>query len=426
MKRLVASAIGCLLATSAVAVCEVSDVTMSQGKRSRKATVSYRLTGDVASVVTVSICTNSTTGACLDPADYALEGDVNKRVPATGANETRTVGITFARSVRTGILPEGASAVVKAWALDNPPPVLVADPAGTPDDVRFYSSLAELPGGIAAEQYKKSRIVLVRLPAKGASYVMGSPSTQTQRGDDETLHRVTFAEDFYLGVYPVTMEQYKGWMNAYPRSQWTAIAEFPVMPVFGVSYEMLRGAAPTIDWPKTGHAVASGSVLGALRTKTGVAFDLPTEAQWEFACRAGTTDPTYNGSNNQSDKVLAIARANNYSHSENNPHGRNRYPWEVGGLLANSFGLYDMNGNCLEWCLDWHEPYGEAAEVSPKGPSTGTSRVMRGGDYVTVYQQCTSSKRTAVAPSATGTAGAYQDSYGFRLACPVDYLVKGE
>ena len=268
----------------------------------------------------------------------------------------------------------------------------------------------------------------------GTASVLGSPTGQYQRGADEAQHMVTPSEDFYIGVYPVTCDQYKRWTGACPRD-WSALTEeFHEMPVFGVSYDTLRGStAQGIDWPQTGHEVAEGSVLRTLRDRTGVDFDLPTEAQcqfdlppsaqWEYPCRAGTTAATYAGDNSSAANVGKVAWNYNNAVSSRKPiNSRIYYPYAVGQKLPNDFGLYDILGNCFEWCLDWYGDYPTGCSFDAVGPKSGEMRVRRGGSYAHSYYQCTASGRFPVVPSDSGVAGSFSgESYGFRLVCPAAF-----
>ena len=415
MKKLCAMAVLLSAAIQAQAVCEVSDVTLEQGARSRLATVTYTLSGDGASIVTLQICTNAETGACLKETDFSVSGELGRKIVSSVAGERHSATVTFSKALKKGGLPAGASAIVKAWAPDDPPPVLVIDPKGTAENVRFYAATNDF-AGFRDRCYKDSLIALVRVPAKGGC-VLGSPETQNHRGADESQHHVTFTEDFYIGVYPVTVAQYAGWMGSAPRA-WSGLEDFDIFPVFGVSYDMLRGTS--VDWPETGHAVSEESALGILRNRTGIAFDLPTEAQWEFAARAGAETANWNGSNDDA-HVREIGYSYSSAHEVKNQYGRDRYPWAVGALLASPFGLHDVIGNCFEWCLDRYGAYSALPSVDPAGPASGSTRVCRGGYFGCDYYDCTSSRRTERDPSNGGNDGDYADAFGFRLACPASF-----
>ena len=137
--------------------------------------------------------------------------------------------------------------------------------------------------------------------------------------------------------------------------------------------------------------------MGKLRARTGLDFDLPTEAQWEYACRAGTTTKYYWGE----------MMDGNYAWFDRNSSGT---PHTVGTKMPNAWGLYDMSGGVLEWCLDWYEI--SAYGTDPKGPSSGTYRVVRGGSWHLPSDCCTSSRRYSKYPSSVSDN---DGSFGFRL-----------
>ncbi|MFT5131334.1 MAG: sulfatase activating formylglycine-generating enzyme, partial [Rhodothermales bacterium] len=175
-------------------------------------------------------------------------------------------------------------------------------------------------------------------------------------------------------------------------------------PVENVSYDDIRGANST--WP-TSSDVDANSFIGLLRARTGIAIDLPTEAQWENACRAGTSTALNNGTNLvdlQVDPNLDLLGryANNASGSSG----------PVGDFQANAQGLYDMHGNVWEWCLDWFADFGGTAVVDPLGPVSGSRRVIRGGSYLLGAQYTRSARRGQLAPSGQNSF------FGLRLAAP--------
>ena len=159
---------------------------------------------------------------------------------------------------------------------------------------------------------------------------------------------------------------------------------------------MIRGSSNGTKWPSS-SAVDTSSFMGKLRMRTGFDFDLPTEAQWEFACRAGTTTTYYWGDSMNDNYVWYSGNSSNTSHI-------------VGTKVPNSWGLYDMSGNAYEWCLDWYAT--SFSGIDPKGPSSGSERVMRGGDYYNGEVFCPSSKRWKQSPSDTTSWGS---CFGFRL-----------
>ena len=188
-------------------------------------------------------------------------------------------------------------------------------------------------------------------------------------------HEVTLTKPFYMGKYEVTQEQYEAVMGKNPSTTNGA-----KLPVTDVSWEDCQ------------------EFIKKLNTKTSGGFRLPTEAEWEYACRAGTTTAYSFG-----DEITP--KDANYVDSKINK------PVEVGNYKPNAFGLYDMHGNVFEWCEDWCGEY-PFAVTDPKGPATETDRVSRGGSFslLSAALEARSSSRSYNLPTI-------RDSYGgFRLA----------
>ena len=150
-----------------------------------------------------------------------------------------------------------------------------------------------------------------------------------------------------------------------------------------VSYNAIRGEINGAKWP-TSSAVDSTSFMGKLRARTGLNFDLPTEAQWEYACRAGTATTFSYGDSEDGDYMWYKSNSTGSQH-------------EVGAKQPNSWGLYDMHGNVNELCLDWFGTL--PGGTDPKGPSSGSWRVLRGGVWYVYADNCTSSFRNSIGPS---------------------------
>ncbi len=256
---------------------------------------------------------------------------------------------------------------------------------------------------------RTTELWLRRIP-KG-TFIMGSPGTEVGRNSNETQHQVTLTEDFYIGVFEITQKQYSLIYGNNPSSY-----KGDTRPVESVSYNYIRGTGSTAGagWPAYGHAVDSGSFLGILRAKTGKTFDLPTEAQWEYACRAGTTTALNTGKNLIStERDSAMDEAGRYSRNQND--GKGGYSsnhTKVGSYLPNAWGLYDMHGNVLEWCLDWSNgDLDSSAVTDPKGPDSGFSRVLRGGGWYLSARHC----RSANSGGGTPSNGSNGSHLGFRV-----------
>ncbi len=244
-----------------------------------------------------------------------------------------------------------------------------------------------------------------------STFNMGSPEGELGRdldSDDETRHQVRLTKPYYIGIFEVTQGQYKQVAQSNP-SKYTG----GFRPVQNVSYDMIRGADKGANFPAD-NDVDPDSFLGKLRARSFCYFDLPTEAQWEFACRAGTTTALNNGTNlsdeNEDENLNKLAcYYYNYGTVEDS-NGNRKYvgPTNVGNWLPNNWGLYDMHGNVSEWSLDWIADY-NGDETDPKGPESGYYRVFRSFGWNHLANRCRSASRGCTDPSISGM------SVGFRL-----------
>lgn len=244
--------------------------------------------------------------------------------------------------------------------------------------------------GFNTTEYKTRKIVLKRV--NPGTFIMGEDQTNE-------AHRVTLTKPFYLGLFEVTQGQWMSVMGSNPCSG-SKYGYGSTNPVEYVSYDMIRGNSEGSKWPAT-NSVDSTSFMGRLRTKTGIDFDLPTAAQWEYACRAGTTT-TYSYVDNGDGPYMWW-----YWNSSHSSH-------EVGTTKANPWGFYDMHGNVWEYCLDW---YGTLAYgMDPQSPSSGSYRAVRGGSWYSSHEsECASYSLSGHAPSSVGFTvgeGKYAVDYG--------------
>ena len=273
--------------------------------------------------------------------------------------------------------------------------------------------------------YKTGKLVLRRVPS--ATFTMGSPSGEFGRnpygGEREASHEVTLTKGFYIGVFEVTQKQWQNVMGSSP-AYFNNPDYADTRPVEQVAYTTIRGAtndSPKVDWPATGSYVKPDSFIDRVRVKTGnVFFDLPTDAQWEYACRAGTGTGLNNGSNltnKYSDATLALLARYEFSGAVSNISSMSRGcgitngTMTVGSLLPNAWGLYDMHGNVWEWCLDlYKDSLGTSPVTDPSGPRNGDAgatafRVWRGGGCFVPAQECRSANRHRNWAYANSTVG---------------------
>lgn len=235
--------------------------------------------------------------------------------------------------------------------------------------------------------------------------MMGSSEDEFGRNVDEDQHEVTLTKNYYIGVFEITQKQYELITGSNPSAY-----KANLRPVEKVSYNMLRGADKGSSWPFN-HDVDEESFFGKLRAKTEMIFDLPTESQWEYACRAQTTTALNNGKDLSNEKECKeMAEVGRYFFNRNDHKGGYNEHTKVGSYFPNAWGLYDMHGNVVEWCLDWYQfDLSSDPATEPFGASRGKYRVIRGGEYYNTASGCRSASRGDSDP------GSADDSYGFRV-----------
>ena len=219
--------------------------------------------------------------------------------------------------------------------------------------------------------------------------MMGSPEEDLGRRENEKLHLVTITKPFYIGKYEVTQSQYSAFMDKNPSNFIGANN-----PVESVSYEDAKAFCDKMNL----------KYLNIL--PKGYKFALPTEAQWEYACRAGTNTALNNGKNLTKDQGACPNLDEVAWYDENS--GKTTH--EVGQKEPNAWGIYDMHGNVWEWCKDWVGQYPKDDVTDPTGAYSGSYRVLRGGCWCLSTKFCRSAGRFGYFPEARG------DSFGFRLA----------
>jgi formylglycine-generating enzyme required for sulfatase activity len=254
---------------------------------------------------------------------------------------------------------------------------------------------------------------LVGIPA--GEFMMGSPEAEKGRNKDEQQHRVRITAPFYFGVYEVTLDEFlKFYEAANYKSRWNAQGGevgVGLKPKNG-KYERDTGAqyVPR-SWGHPDqtllHPVVNVSWNDAvafcewLSQKEGKHYRLPTEAQWEYACRGGTRTRFATGDDEEGllalGNVADAAFREAYDGASWGAKGRDGFPFTtpVGHFKPNAFGLYDMHGNAWEWCSDWYDEayYAASPQDDPQGPATGTVRVNRGGGWNDQPARCRSAHR---------------------------------
>jgi formylglycine-generating enzyme required for sulfatase activity len=213
---------------------------------------------------------------------------------------------------------------------------------------------------------------------------MGSPEGEKGRYENERQHWVTLTKGFYLGVHEVTQAEWKAVMGGDNNPSHFKGDELPV---------------DIVSWD---NAVAFCRKLNAKEgwsEDKGWRYQLPTEAEWEYACRAGTETPFHFGDTLSTDWA-------NYDRQKTTPVGSFNRP--------NAWGLHDMHGNVWEWCADWYAEYPEKDLTDPKGPKSGDDRVCRGGSWLNPVVCCRAASRDRYKPGAGYTY------LGFRVCFRLD------
>jgi len=216
---------------------------------------------------------------------------------------------------------------------------------------------------------------------KPGTFEMGSPSSEKDRDDDETPHAVTLTEGYWLGKHEVTQAQWE--------------------KVMGSNLSRYKGGdrpVETVSWTEVTSFCAklTASERAAGRLPAGMTYQLPTEAQWEYACRAGTK--------------TAFSFGNSLTSSQANIRGGPRETTDVGKYPANAWGVHDMHGNVYEWCADWYEEYPTGTARDPVGPAVGSGRVIRGGSWFRTADYARSAYRAGIGPASSS------NRLGFRLS----------
>lgn len=405
--------VACLFAVRAKAT-EIRNVTATYNWPWDVVGISYEVLGelpvDAWLVVTATDRANNTSYTALE---NALSGDMSRNV---GAH--RVIWDVN----KQGISLESTN-VVFTVEYKKTPLYCVLDLSGGVNATSYPVTWLDEPpnGGFNNSEYQTTKLVLRRI--EPGTFMMGAPDEELGRSGNETQHQVTLTNLFYIGLFEVTQKQWESVMEV---ETWrygigsgvTVISTHQSYylgdrrPVEHVSYNDIRGTVAGTNWPAS-NAVDADSFLGKLRARTGLPFDLPTEAQWEYACRAGTTTALNSGRNlatqTNCPNMTAVGR---YRFNCNDKHGEYEHT-RVGSYQPNAWGLYDMHGNVSEWCLDWYAAYDTEHAINPPGASTGHFRVCRGGNWGVDAAACRSAYRSEVRQP-----GYAYDKWGFRLSLP--------
>jgi len=222
---------------------------------------------------------------------------------------------------------------------------------------------------------------MAMVAVKGDEFIMGCTDEQAADcNESEKPTRRVIVSDFYIGKYEVTQAQWKAVMGNNPSR-----FKGDNLPVEQVSWNDIQ------------------EFIGKLNKQTGKQYRLPTEAEWEFACRGGVSSAHYKYSGSNTANEVAWIDANS---------GQTTHP--VGTKAPNELGIYDMSGNVLEWCSDWLNQYTVGAKLNPKGAASGTLRVGRGGSFRSIERVIRVSARSGNQPDGRAM------NLGFRLVCSAE------
>ena len=251
--------------------------------------------------------------------------------------------------------------------------------------------MSQLPNPPIREEHLPEMVFV-----QGGTFTMGSPEGIGE--ERESPQHLVAVSDFNIGKYEMTQVQWTAVMGSNP-SQFKGDNR----PVVTVSWDDIVGTSGNY-MDLHGTKYYENGFIYRLNQLTGKSYRLPTEAEWEYAARGGNkrVEPgfTYSGSNNIDEVTWYLGN--------NSPYGTK----PVGSKAPNELGIYDMSGNVYEWCSDWYEAYTAMPKIDPKGPETGSLRVIRGGCWLHPATLCRVAYRYHLTPDSR-----YED-LGFRLVLP--------
>ena len=400
----------------------VSGVSAMQGD-DRTVTISYTLSGAPA-VVTLDVTTNGVsiggTFVCTAGGDVwrVVEGDAEHTISWLPDGNCPAV--------------EELSFNVTAWPMNDPPDYMVVDisttAATTPK--RYYPNVDFLPGGLFSNLlYRTSSVLMRKIPAKGVTWTMG---------DEDSTNYVTLDDNYYMGVFEVTQAQWRMIAGTncpayFSNSGYAALRPQESVRINNIRFNGVDGSGGGAAYGFVSNA-APTSYMGYLRSRTGIMFNLPSDAQWEYACRARVGEGRWN---NGAVDTGAAAYTNMPGRCQTTG-GSAKAPDAdctpdmggspvVGSYAPNAWGLYDMHGGVWEICLDWYEAdadiakYAGAVNINPtnhlqtlSGETANQGRVGRGGGWGSQHTMCHSRTRYNF------TGGTSNAALGFRLCCPAE------
>ena len=327
---------------AALAAATVSDVTLSRNETTKLVYVTYRLSEPA--IVTGVMTTNG-----VPVVTHALDGEINRYVDKAG-----THAFCWQPREADGGLELDAAALtadVKTWTLQAPPAFMSIEMANRKMR-RYYDALEALPEGVESVRYRRDEILMRYIPAAGKTFKMGTSPNEygydSQSGISDPAHLVSFTNSYYIGVFELTQGQFA--RDANNTSDAAKRGDAYPVNMLSIGNDLRGWRTNNYRWPQNGHAVNGSVYFAKLRARFDgmYLFDLPTEAQWEFAARAGC-EALVPGGETVTNGVTLTAALAPYAWTKAN--GNNEIH-EVGLKKPNAWGLYDVLGNVQEFVLD--------------------------------------------------------------------------
>jgi len=390
-----------LLVAQAASV--VGNVALEQDAATRTVKITYDLSGDPA-IITFDILTNAVVaaqGASIGDAHLTYSrGDVNRLVQP---GEHKTIWWQADRAWPDHEIDTASvRPSVTAWPTNSPPLYLVVNLlANQEDQVRYYVSSNAIPGGLLeSPTYRETHMVLRRIDARNVEWTM------VDAAKSDGPHTVTLQNNYYAAVFPVTQGQWYALKGTRNSSGYYLAPRSARRPVH-VSYNQMRessnsGGNETYRYPKGPNPE---SIIGIVNARTGLVFDLPSDAQWEYACRSGLAGGVWNNGQATTEDMPGRHRNNGGHKNGSAAPTASDEDWGtpvVGSYEPNKWGLYDMHGSLEEWCLDWYVQDSSTVtgcETGAVNTVAGTKRVTRGGSFNVVPYNCRSVSRSSKSPS---------------------------
>jgi len=373
------------------------------------------------SVGTAIITVKTTDGNKTATCSVTVQDD-NVDVTGVTLNKTSLSLIVGAAETLTAtVAPNGATNKNVAWSSSNSDVATVSNGTVTAVSPGTATITVTTQDGGKTATCTVTSISIEMVSISAGTFTMGSPNGQGIGTDEYPVHNVTLTKNFYMGKYQVTQEQYQAVMGTNPSNFKTSVngetgtpGKLPVETVswydalvFCNKLSIMVGLTPAYSISSKTDPKDWGTVPTSSNTtwnnvqivSNSTGYRLPTEAQWEYACRAGTTTAYNTGPTISDDTGWYTANSVNKTH-------------RVGLKQANTWGLYDMHGNVLEWCWDWYYIYSDTSQSDPTGASSGSKRTLRGGRYNDPANNLRSTFRNNVSPDSAGSTA------GFRIVRP--------